>query len=200
MPVKKKRFCMETGKSVFSGRFVEVFVTNNSRHEIVVKNDAVAFLVYNRDSRSVILVTQLRLPTEGYLIEAAAGHIEAAQDDIHEGIIKETMAREAKEEMGIAIDPSRIELISKMPQYSSPGVMTEKLWLGYMEIGNADIEQDERIFGLAEDGEQTSRLWFSPEVLEDMAEKSIMDMKTFAMIQWFLRIKYPELKRLKEEG
>ncbi|MFA6526549.1 MAG: NUDIX hydrolase [Candidatus Buchananbacteria bacterium] len=191
---EEKRF----GEKIFDlvcGKFARFWLERNGKHEIVEKDDAVAFMIYHRDRDQVVFVSQLRLPIMSNLIEAPAGHIDYPKETLTDYEIKKSMAREAKEELGIVIDPHQIEYVCFNGLCTSPGILTERIYLGYMEIGNDDIESEERVFGLAEEGEQIKRIWISLDNLETFANKSINDMKTFALVQWFLRVKYPQLPR-----
>lgn len=93
------------------------------------------------------------------------------------------MAREIDEEAGGIVDPNRIVLVNGgRPLMPSPGVMTERMWFGYVEITDTDIEQVERVFGLASENEETLRVWLG---LDEFKSISFIDMKTTWMREWF---------------
>ena len=71
-----------------------------------------------------------------------------------------------------------------VPVAMSPGVTTERLYLGYVEVSDAEIEQTERVFGVAAEGEQITRQFVS---LEELADMEFHDLKTWALAQWVLR-------------
>jgi hypothetical protein len=64
----------------------------------------------------------------------------------------------------------------------SPGVLTEKQMLAYVRINLQDIEQVDRVFGV-DPGENITRKRVPISQLPDMV---FHDMKTFALVQWFL--------------
>lgn len=192
----RKQACNRVFEMIYCG-FVRLWKEIGGNHVIVEKPSAVSFLVYNRNRRKLVFVSQHRPATGGKILEAPAGHIDLPPDQQSNRCILETMAREAQEELGVIIDIDRIELVS-MGLFTSPGILTEKIWLGYMEIGDADIEQEERIYGLAEEGERIERSWLPIEPMDKLVGSAFMDMKTFALIQWFLRVKYPQLSQQTE--
>lgn len=160
-------------------------------HVILQTPDTVACLVYNRDRKAVALVSQKRPAvsfgenTDGTIIEGVAGHIE--NYDI--GNPKAAMARECNEELGMRLDPDDqdFELLNQGEAlYTSPGHSTEKMWLGYIEVGDGMFDHSKADFGLAEEGESTRRLWIPINCLSMM---ELHDLKTFALVQWFLRTK-----------
>jgi len=195
--VTSKRFGSDDTKLVYQG-YSSVWQTEDARAwEIVEKPNAVAFLVYHRDRRQVVFVSQYRLPVGHSLPEVPAGHIEERPADISPAFwAKKSMAREAKEELGVTIDPNRFELISAGGVYSSPGFTTEQLYLAYLEIGDGDIEDKERTFGVQSEGESIKRFWVNVRELRKQLELgSFYDLKTLTLIYWFLKKKYPQIKK-----
>ena len=164
-------------------------------HVILETKDTVAVLVYNPDKRAVALVGQCRPAvslkdgSDGMLIEVLAGHIE--DEDINNP--KAAMAREAIEEMGAKFDPDNtdFELICTWPLYLTPGHSTERMYLGYIEAGDDMFDLTKTTFGVAAEIEQTQVRWYPIDKLETT---EFEDMKTFALVQWFLRVKYPQIK------
>lgn len=151
--------------------------------EVVEASDSVGFLIYIKDSGEVILVKQKRSAMkskqnpEGYIIEVPAGRFDNSLG------VKELIALEASEEVGAKIDVDNVQLLNDGKALAlSPGILTEKMYLGYVEIPSNILEED-RIFGV-DDGEEILRIKVKVKDLESMVFE---DMKTFALIQWFLR-------------
>lgn len=188
-----KMFGSRMAELAFGG-FLKVWRVPGTNWEIVEKKDAVAVLVYNRDRQAAVFVNQERPATGGILTEVAAGHIEASGEQPSNREVVETMAREIQEELGINVPWQRIELLTQ-GVFTSPGISTEKIWLGYVEVCDEDMEAEERDFGLAEEGEVTRRFWIGVDSLDAVSRSAFRDMKTFALVQWFLLNKYPDIKR-----
>lgn len=188
---KRKRFGSDWAELVYDG-FMKIWRIVGFNWEIVEKKDAVGLFVYNRDRRQALFVKQYRPAVGHSIVEIIAGHIETRPKDMDPVFwVKCTMAREALEEAGANIDPGRIELMFNGGIYTSPGFTTEKLWLGYVEIGDEDIEDKERIFGLQEEGERIQRIWVDVDKLGDhLDDGALYDMKTIAQVEWFLREYY----------
>lgn len=112
----------------------------DQRRLIFERGDAVAIMLFNLDTKSVVLVDQFKVPTligrrrddpkttDGWITEAAAGMI-GANETPEEAIIRET-----KEETGYRI--SNPKLISKF--YSSPGGTSERIFLYFAEVRESD--------------------------------------------------------------
>ena len=97
------------------------------------------------------------------------------------------MALEVLEETGLKIKPRQIELLNDGCALAlSPGILTERMHLGYAEIGADSIAQSGKIFGNAKEGERTTRCLVGVQELRSMI---FLDMKTWALVQWFLREK-----------
>jgi 8-oxo-dGTP pyrophosphatase MutT (NUDIX family) len=183
---------------VYDG-WVKVWYSDEAKQEIVEKRNAVAFLVYNRDRRAVALVYQSRPAVSFFsnirrVQEVPAGHIDDGEFTIM------AMAREAQEELGLLVDLrtaiERFKLVNfNVPLFTSPGIITERLYLGYAEFNDDEFDHSRQFFGLTEEGEEVERRWVKIEELENMPYN---DLKTFALVQWFLRKIYPLLATEKE--
>ncbi|MFA6594202.1 MAG: NUDIX hydrolase [Candidatus Buchananbacteria bacterium] len=186
-------FLGEAYELVYKG-WVTVWRGFHGKQEIVEKKNAVAFLVYNRDKRAVAMVYQERPAASfsrdaGRVQEVPAGHIDNGELTI------EAMAREAREELGLLVDlPTAIEHFTLVnfgaSLFTSPGIVTERIFLGYAEFNDDEFDHSRKHFGLAEEGEEVERRWIAIERLENMP---YVDLKTFALAQWFLREIYPQL-------
>ena len=176
---------MNRGKKVHDG-FVKVYIDKDGREVVEVK-DSVAVLVFIEDLKKIVLISQSRLPMirpdnpEGKITEVPAGHF-----DLEIGI-KGLIIKELKEEIGADVAEHQIRLLNnEIPLAMSPGVITERMHLAFVQINSKQIEKKERIFG-ADEGEKIVRKLVPVEELESMIFE---DMKTFALVQWFLKEKY----------
>ncbi len=94
--------------------------------------DAAAVIIFNIETQKVLLIKQFRHCTydkgPGWIVEAVAGVIE--QGEAYEEAVK----REAIEEVGY-----RLHSIEKVATfYTSPGYTTERMFVCYAEVTNAD--------------------------------------------------------------
>jgi nudix-type nucleoside diphosphatase (YffH/AdpP family) len=115
-------------------------VSSDQRRLVFERGDAVAALLYEPDTHSVIMVNQFKVPTliarrrdnpattDGWITEAVAGMIDPGET-AEEAIIRETL-----EETGYRI--SKPELICKF--FSSPGGTSERIFLYFCEVSEAD--------------------------------------------------------------
>lgn len=115
---------------LYQGRFTLMKVTNDylmkdgtwqqQSREVLEKGSGSSVLLYNRETRRVILIKQLRIPTylngdaTGMLIEACAGLLDGDSPE-------ECARKEALEETGYKIS----ELKKAFAVYISPGAVTE---------------------------------------------------------------------------
>ncbi|KQT31465.1 GDP-mannose pyrophosphatase [Chryseobacterium sp. Leaf405] len=146
------------------------------------RGNGAVILLYNKNSDTVILTRQFRLPTfingnpSGMLIEACAGLLD---DDDPEECIK----RETEEETGYKI--SKVEKIFEA--YMSPGSVTEILHFFIAEYSKEMKIADGG--GLDEEGEniEVLELLFN-DALEMIDSGEIKDAKTIMLLQ-YIRIK-----------
>jgi len=89
--------------------------------------NSIAALVHDVPNKKVFLVKQFRLGPEKPLVEIVAGKIESKDDDI-----EETVKREVLEEVGF--ETKSLKLIHEF--YPTPGPITERMSLFYVEAGN----------------------------------------------------------------
>jgi 8-oxo-dGTP pyrophosphatase MutT (NUDIX family) len=150
--------------------------------EVVEASNSVGFLIYLKDTDEVVLIRQKRSAMksaenpDGYNMEAPAGRFDNGLG------VKELIAQEAGEEVGAKIELDKVILLNQgKPLALSPGLITEKMYLGYVEI-TSDLLEEDRVFGVDE-GEEIQRIKVKVEDLKNMIQD---DMKTFALIQWFL--------------
>jgi len=163
------------------------FVTlrKNGREEIVQTTNAVAFLIVDPIRKVVLLISQCREAMvrrgnpSGTIVEVPAG-----RRDLKCGI-KALVAKEAHEEVGKRIKAKQVKLLNRgIPLASSPGVLTERIWLAYVETDlRSCIKDSSKTYGLVAHGERIRRRVVSFDELERM---TFEDMKTYALTQWFL--------------
>jgi hypothetical protein len=169
--------------------FLSVYRAING-HEIVKVTDSVAFLVHVVDTSQIILVEQYRPAMEcesnptGKLLEVGAGRF-----DIKASVI-ELVRKEALEELGVDTFEKNIELINSGKSLAlSPGVLTERQYLAYVRVPSAQVDPEQRTYG-ADHDESIQRVFIN---INELPSRVWEDMKTFALIQWFLN-------RLRAEG
>lgn len=143
------------------------------------RGDGAAILLYNKETKNVILTKQFRMPAyqnnkqDGMSIEACAGAIDAGEKP------KTCIIREVEEEVGYVI-PDAIQVFEA---YSSPGAVTEKMFLFVAEYtdsmkvnagGGLDVE-DEEI--------EVIEIPFL-KALKMMENGEIIDFKTIILLQY----------------
>lgn len=94
--------------------------------ELFKNKDGVCAIVYNKNTDKYIFVNQWRLSLEGDMIEVVAGSIEKGETP------KDAIRKEVIEETGY--DPITIFHIRDF--YVSPGAITEKVSLFFVEVEN----------------------------------------------------------------
>jgi GDP-mannose pyrophosphatase NudK len=156
---------------------------NDGRKEIQSREaydrgNGAAILLYNRNSRKVILTRQFRLPTyingnaDGMLIEVCAGLLDK---DNPEDCIK----REAEEEVGYRID----NVQKVFEAYMSPGSVTELLYFFIAEYTPA--MKVSHGGGLEHEQENIEVLELSIEkALTMISDGTIKDGKTIMLLQY----------------
>ncbi|MEG2310231.1 GDP-mannose pyrophosphatase NudK [Chryseobacterium sp.] len=160
-------------------------IKDNGETEVQIREaydrgNGAAILLYNINSKNVILTRQFRLPTyingnsTGFLIEACAGVLD---NDNPEDCIK----RETEEETGYKI--SKVEKIFEA--YMSPGSVTELLHFYIAEYAD-DMKVNEG-GGLKEEGENIEVLEINFEkAIEMIVSGEIKDAKTIMLLQHLL--------------
>jgi nudix-type nucleoside diphosphatase (YffH/AdpP family) len=120
---------------------------------VMERGDAVAALLYDPARRKVVAIEQFRIPTlgkgrgGGWLVEAVAGMIAANPDGSFAETPLESLIREVQEETGYHIaDAKHICTF-----FSSPGGNTERTFLFYAEVREADKQSQG--CGLEHEGE-----------------------------------------------
>ena len=147
------------------------------RRLVFERGDSAAALLLNRDTQKVILIKQFRYPTyekgPGWLCEVVAGMVDQNEPP------EETIRREVHEEIGYQVG----DLQPIATFYVSPGGSSERIWLYYAEVGEAD-----RVAaggGRAAEHEDIEQVELSlPELWTAIEEGKIMDAKTLIAVQW----------------
>lgn len=138
-------------------------------HEAYGKSDGVAILLFNPETKNVVLSKQFRIPvyvagvSEGYSIEVCGGSVD-------EGESPETcVVREAEEELGYRV--SNLKFISTI--FLSPGIVRECVHLFIAEYKATD--KIDNGGGIEVEGEEI-------EVLELPFDKAFKMINTHAII------------------
>jgi nudix-type nucleoside diphosphatase (YffH/AdpP family) len=125
------------------------------------RGNSVAVILYKTDSKEIILVRQFRAPTLKYR-RSGDEHIPTNDGQLDETIagmpregetLEDCAIREIKEEAGYIVKPTRLQRIAQF--YASPGGTSERIFLYYAEVTDADRDpnQDQRLAGVQKDGE-----------------------------------------------
>jgi len=150
------------------------------RRLVFERGDAVAAIIFNRDTQKVLLINQFRYPTfdkgPGWMQETVAGIVDPNETP------EEAMRREVMEEIGFRVG----ELTHITTMYPSPGGSSERITIYYAEVGNTD-----RIAaggGLASEGEDIQIVEVAlPELWRAVEAGEIMDAKTIIGVMWLRR-------------
>ena len=117
------------------------------------RGDAVAVVLFNRQSNKLVMIEQFRYPVyralqgeNGWLCELIAGVVEAGEKP------EEVASREAMEETGYQI--KNVKLLARI--FSSPGGISERVYIFYAEVagrenaggGLASEDEDIRVMEL----------------------------------------------------
>jgi ADP-ribose pyrophosphatase len=149
------------------------------RRLVFERGDSVAAVVFDRDSKRLLLTEQFRFPAfekgPGWLIELIAGMIDRGEQP------QDALRREIEEELGYRAD--RIEHIATF--YVSPGGSSERIWVYYAEVDDASHVSAGG--GLPGEHEDIRILRMSPdEARAALQDGTIADAKTMVGLQWFL--------------
>lgn len=174
-------------KTVYDG-FYKVEKNSDNGHERVRTTDSVAVIVFNRQSGTSIFVRQCRWPMvsdenpEGEITEVVAGRF-----DYKVGV-EQLVVNELREEAGIEITPDQVKILNGgKPLAASPGILTERIFLAYVEVS---LDYVHGSFGAEGENEQTET---TSEFVGQLDRIIYDDLKTFALGMWLL------LKRTQKE-
>jgi ADP-ribose pyrophosphatase len=161
------------------------------------RGDAVAVLLFNTDTRSVVLVEQFKVPsligrrrddpaiTDGWITEVMAGMV-GPHETAEDAVIRETM-----EETGYEI--SAPELICKF--LSSPGGTSERIFLYFAEVSEA--ARPDKGGGLGDEDVRVLEMNVN-ELFDRLARGQIDDPK-LAIAAYWLKDNMPRIEALKPD-
>ncbi len=143
------------------------------------RKDATAGIVYNTDTKKVILIKQFRYPThkkrDAWMIEIVAGMIDEGES------AEAAIRREILEEIGYKVN--KIEEISVI--FTSPGISSERIFLFYAEVDTAT--KIETGGGLLNEHEDIQTLEYTlDELNKALKNKEIQDAKTMIACHYLL--------------
>lgn len=150
--------------------------------ESLLRNDAVAGVLWDPDCMKILLVKQFRYPTfqkgPGWMIECVAGIIEDNETP------EQAVIREIKEETGYQAE----NLQHVMTFFPSPSCSNERVVLF---SGQLEQQKKEKIaYGGEDEAEDIQLIWLSMEevqsLLNDQARLSNLDAKTILALYWWL--------------
>ena len=147
------------------------------RRLVFERGDAVAAIIFNRDTQKVTFINQFRYPTyekgPGWIIELVAGILEPNEKP------EDAMRREMMEEIGYK--SSNLTYIATF--YVSPGGSSERIILYFAEVSNADKVSAGG--GLASEEEDIQLIELSlPELWTALDAGEIADAKTIIGAMW----------------
>jgi ADP-ribose pyrophosphatase len=132
------------------------------------RGDAVAVLLYRKDTQEIVLTRQFRAPTlkcdrrlddgsyvpinDGQLLEVIAGM------ELNNEGSENCAVREVKEETGYTITTDRLRRVATF--YSSPGGTSERILLYYAEVTEKDADPNFKVGGI--DGEENIHVYHMP--------------------------------------
>lgn len=144
--------------------------------EVLIKNDAVAAVVYHREAQKFLLVNQFRAAAaesdNPWITELVAGHIDDGETP------REAIVREIEEEIGYK--PQEVQEIASF--YTSPGYTDERIILFYCEVD--DSMKVAQGGGRLDEHEDIQVLRFSPEEIRNALKSGeVRDAKTLIGLQ-----------------
>lgn len=143
------------------------------------RGDAVAILIYEKDTKSFLFTKQFRYPAikEGqpWMLEVTAGMLEGDEDPIYR------VKQEVKEEIGYQVQD--IEFINSF--FISPGGTSERIFLYYSEVFSKDKIAAGGGLKIEHEDIQLVKMNLA-EVIKAYNDNAFRDGKTIMAIQWFL--------------
>ena len=148
------------------------------KREVYDRGNGACILLYNKETKNIILTRQFRLPTylngneSGMMIEVCAGLLDEKNPE-------DCIKRETEEETGY-----RIQDVKKVFEaYMSPGAVTEILY-----FFTAEYQPEMKVSeggGLAEEHENIEVLEYSfDQAYQMIATGEIVDAKTIMLLQY----------------
>ena len=153
----------------------------SQKREVFDHGNAVTVLLYNQETKTVILTKQFRMATyvngnsSGLLLEAPAGLLDKGESP------EDAIIREIKEETGYEI--SDVQKVYEA--YSSAGSLTEKIF--YYVAPYTKAQKVAEGGGLEEEGEELKVIEMPfDEALQKLDQGEIRDAKTIVLLQYAL--------------
>ena len=143
------------------------------------RGNGACILLYNSESKNVILTKQFRMPAynndklDGMSIEACAGAIDKNENP------EVCIIREVEEEVGYKVD--NVELI--MENYMSPGAVTEKMYYFVGEYKHTDKIAEGGGLSSEDEDIEVMEMPFS-RAIELINSGEIKDAKTVILLQY----------------
>lgn len=108
--------------------------THTFSRERLMREDAAAVFIFNKESGNVVLTKQFRYAVSDKvrepILEIMAGKISHGEEPLS------TAIRETQEECGYKVREENIQFIASV--FASPGYTSEKIFLYYAEVSNKD--------------------------------------------------------------
>jgi nudix-type nucleoside diphosphatase (YffH/AdpP family) len=161
-----KKLVIEEGKISINKKKVS--------RERVLREDAAAVLVYNSETKKVVLTRQFRFAIASKIkediLEIVAGKIEGGKS------AEETAIKEAKEETGYRLRKENLKFL--LSCFSTPGYSSECFHIYYAKVTNSDKVSEGG--GLKEEDEFIQVIELELEDFRSRIQKAeIMDAKTY---------------------
>lgn len=176
--VGNKTYKILAKEKVFDGfvslHMLSILESDEERERVIQRviadrGNAVAAVVYNTDTKKFLFVEQFRPGAAEKLLELVAGSM-----DVDGEPAIDTMKREIEEEIGYQTD--FIEPLFEF--YSSPGSLTEKMYIFYAEVSKKISSGG----GVEDETIQTIEHTF-----DEIKKLNFFDAKTVAGVQWAMR-------------
>jgi ADP-ribose pyrophosphatase len=175
--LKEEQVVFEDFFKITVGRFrFEKFngqMSDEVRRLCIERGDSVAVVLFNRQSKALILVAQFRYPVyraqnhqNGWLYELVAGMVEPGES------LEDVVRREVMEEAGYSVE--NIELLARI--YPSPGGTSERIYIYYAEVTQRENEGG----GIAAEHEDIRVIELPVDRVYEMVKQGLIeDAKTF---------------------
>jgi ADP-ribose pyrophosphatase len=152
--------------------------------------DGAAVLIFNTESASFILTRQYRYgisqKSRNDILEIVAGIIDDREDPLN------TVIREAREEVGYQLKKDHLTPISAC--FASPGYTSEKIYIYYTEVTDADKISDGG--GLESENEEIEIVNLpAAEFMDLVKEGKLLDSKSLLAGLWLLSRNYRGIPR-----
>ena len=164
-------------------KFVQVEQDRDTGHYVVRTSDSVAVLVYVPERHEILFISQCRPAAvcfdnpHGYCVEMPAGRFDK---DVS---VQDLVVLEVQQEAGVTITKDDVQFFNQgMPVYLSEGVLTERIYLAYVEVELSQIEKTDRIYGCPDEGEKIVRK-FVP--VSDLLEMTFDNIVTMTLVNCF---------------